>query len=187
MLVDVTYVSNAALLPVRDGLLKKSSDVMAPGGGRPELLRSQLQRMRPEDDSFLPGRDAALSRFEFTLLTAGSGTQIFRPTFVQWAAREALRREPPETLLARYAPRKRDAQIGVGTSAIDPGGSLVDGEMGAYYTWINQQRLAGAEQSRFVVWYEAHKQAVVIGPSLRAGSEQSAATTRIDRLVADLP
>ena len=36
----------------------------------------------------------------------------------------------------------------------DPEGSLVDADMGAYYTWINQSRLAGADWSRFLVWFE---------------------------------
>ena len=38
----------------------------------------------------------------------------------------------------------------------DPEGSLTDADMGAYYTWINQSRLAGADQSRFLVWFEGH-------------------------------
>jgi len=45
------------------------------------------------------------------------------------------------------------------TVATDPEGSLIDADMGAYYTWLNQQRLPGAEASRFVVWFEGHGEA----------------------------
>jgi hypothetical protein len=48
--------------------------------------------------------DAVLSRFQVSVLTEGSGTQVFSTTFVQWAAREAFRRAQPLTLLLRFAP-----------------------------------------------------------------------------------
>ena len=54
---------------------------------------------------------------------------------------------------------------------MDPQGSLVDADMGAYYTWLNQQRLAGAEQSSFLVWFEDHNEAVAIGPALARATE----------------
>jgi hypothetical protein len=52
---------------------------------------------------------------------------------------------------------------------------LRDADMGAYYTWLNQQRLSGADQSRFLVWFEDHSEAVAIAPSMKAGSESSEA------------
>jgi hypothetical protein len=39
----------------------------------------------------------------------------------------------------------------------DVEGSLIDAEMGAYYTWIHQSRLSGADQSRFLVWFEGQR------------------------------
>jgi hypothetical protein len=42
--------------------------------------------------------------------------------------------------------------------------------MGAYYSWINQQRLPGAERSAFLVWFEGHNQAIAIGPSIPRGT-----------------
>ena len=45
--------------------------------------------------------------------------------------------------------------------------------MGAYYHWINQQRLPGSERSSFVAWFEGHSQAVVIAPSFPKGTESS--------------
>ena len=52
----------------------------------------------------------------------------------------------------------------------DPAGSLIDADMGAYYTWINQQRLIGAEDASFLVWFEDHKEAMAIGPKLPHGA-----------------
>ncbi len=45
--------------------------------------------------------------------------------------------------------------------------------MGAYYNWINQQRLPGAEQSSFIVWFEGHNQALAIGPATPRGTESN--------------
>lgn len=54
---------------------------------------------------------------------------------------------------------------------LDFTGSLIDADMGAYYNWINQQRLPGAEQSSFIVWFEGHNQALAIGPGTPRGTE----------------
>lgn len=177
---SLTCVSYRALRPVCDALLSKMSQVMQPGGGGPEVLRTQLAAITPEDLGVFSTRKSGpvLSRFELSLLTEGSGTQIFSTTFVQWAAREALRRAQPYTLLARFAPRQQESPIG-GTKSpripADPEGSLVDADMAAYYTWINQQRLSGADQAGFVVWFEGHRQAVAIGPSLTPGKQEDRA------------
>jgi hypothetical protein len=56
---------------------------------------------------------------------------------------------------------------------LDPVGSLVDGDMGAYYNYLNQQRLTGADQSAFLVWFEGHNQAVAISPALPRGTEST--------------
>jgi hypothetical protein len=55
------------------------------------------------------------------------------------------------------------------TPETDVLGSLIDADMGAYYTWLNQQRLPEAAQSRFLVWFENHTQAVAIGPAFEHG------------------
>ena len=41
--------------------------------------------------------------------------------------------------------------------------------MGAYYTWLNQQRLPGAEKATFLVWFEDQQEAVAIGPGFERG------------------
>jgi len=83
---------------------------------------------------------------------------------------EALRRAQPLTLFARFAPRQRENQMNELLAErqrkpeLDAAGSLIDADMGAYYTWLNQQRLPGAEKSAFLAWHEDHSEAVVIAP-----------------------
>jgi hypothetical protein len=67
-----------------------------------------------------------------------------------------------------------DALAGRRTAAaLDAQGALVDGDMGAYYTWLNQMRLTGADESAFLVWFENHTEALVISPFATAGTESS--------------
>jgi hypothetical protein len=182
----LTCVSYDALQSVRTSLVNKMRAVMQPGGGGPEALRTMLARMRPEDLGLAGAGDAAvLTRFQISILTEGSGTQLFSTTFVQWSAREALRRAQPLTLMARFAPRQREQSMkellaGVQRQPVpDPEGSLIDADMGAYYTWINQQRLSGAGQAAFLVWFENHNEALAISPTLPRGKiDQSAIDIR---------
>ena len=174
----LSIISYTSLEPVRRELLKKiDAQTKRPGMG-PEALRTTLAQMRPDDLGF-NGDDAVLDRFQMKVLTEGSGTQIFSTSFVQWAAREALRRAQPLTLLVRFAPRQRQKPMNellsanAGAAEPDPIGSLIDGDIGAYYNWLNQQRLPGAEQSSFLVWFEGHNQALMIGPTVPRGTESA--------------
>jgi hypothetical protein len=186
----ITCVSYKALESARAALSNKIRvEIERPGMG-PETLRTLLAQMRPTDLGFDRGKDqnaskmsdAVLDRFQLKLLTEGSGTQIFSTTFAQWAAREALRRAQPLTLLVRFAPRQRQKPMNEMLSAstdagaeLDPMGSLVDADFGAYYNWLNQQRLTGAEQASFLVWFENHGEVVAIGPSMPRGTQSTAA------------
>ena len=177
----LTCVRYQALEPVRTALLRyMQTEIEKPGMG-PEELRTNLARLSPSSLGMSPAGDAVLDRFQVKLLTEGSGTQIFSTTFAQWATREALRRAQPVTLLVRFAPRQRQRPMNELLSAghdqpnLDFIGSLIDADMGAYYHWINQQRLPGAEQSSFLVWFEGHNQALAIAPSLPHGAASSSA------------
>src|SRR6266446_3004456 len=146
-------VSYHALEPVRAALSAKiRAEIQRPGMG-PEALRTHLAQLRPADLGLGKAGNAVLDRFQVKMLTEGSGTQIFSTTFAQWTAREALRRAQPLTLLVRFAPRQRQKPMNemlsasTETAELDPVGSLVDADMGAYYNWLNQQRLPGASQS----------------------------------------
>lgn len=189
----LTSVSYHALGPARTVLSSKiRAEIARPGMG-PETLRTLLAQLRPADLGMENGPneaaagsapragDAVLDRFQVKLLTEGSGTQIFSTTFAQWAAREALRRAQPLTLLVRFAPRRRQKPMNEMLAGaderveLDPQGSLVDADMGAYYNWVNQQRLTGAEQASFLAWFENHGEALIISPSIPRGTESSSA------------
>jgi hypothetical protein len=173
----LTCVSYEGLEPVRAALLSRMrSEIEKPGMG-PETLRTLLAQVNPSELGLGQGGDPVLDRFQVKLLTEGSGTQIFSTTFAQWAARETLRRAQPCTLLVRFAPRQRQKPMNELISEkaervdLDPLGSLADADMGAYYNWINQGRLSGAERSAFLVWFEGHREAVAIGPAMPRGTE----------------
>jgi hypothetical protein len=176
---SLTCVSYKALEPARAALLHNiQHEIQRPGMG-PEELRTHLARVLPADLGMDKAGDAVLDRFQVKLLTEGSGTQIFSTTFTQWTAREVLRRAQPLTLFVRFAPRQRQRPMNELLSGshsdaeLDFVGSLVDADMGAYYNWLNQQRLPGANQSVFLAWFEGHEQAVVISPYMPRGTESN--------------
>ena len=176
-------VSYEGLAGARAALLRKMQEQIEQPGMGPEALRSFLAQLRPADLGMeRQGADEVLHRFEVSVLTEGSGTQIFSTVFAQWAAREALRRAQPVTMLVRFAPRQRQKPMNELLSAsakapaeVDVIGSLVDGYFAAYYNWLIQQRLVGAEQSSFLVWFEGHSQALAIGPTMARGTESRSA------------
>jgi hypothetical protein len=175
----ITCISYRALEPLRTVVLRKMrSESEKPGMG-PEALRTLLAQMTPSELGLAKPGDPVLDRFQVKLLTEGSGTQIFSTTFAQWTARETLRRAQPLTLLVRFAPRQRQKPMNElltdrnESPELDPMGSLVDADMGAYYNWLNQQRLPGAEQSLFLAWFEGHSEALAISPALPRGTEST--------------
>ncbi len=180
---EITCVSYQKLGPARAALLTKMQAETAKAGAGPEALRTVMAQMRPADLGFDESGDRVLDHFQLKVLTEGSGTQIFSTSFAQWTAREALRRAQPLTLMVRFAPRQRQKPMNELLSPshepaeLDPMGSLVDADMGAYYNWINQQRLAGSEKSLFLAWFENHKEAVAISPSMPRGTVSSTAAT----------
>jgi hypothetical protein len=177
---SLTFVSYQALAPVRAVLLRNmQSEIARPGMG-PEELRTHLAQLSPSDLGMDKSADPVLNYFQLKVLTEGSGTQIFSTTFAQWTAREALRRAQPLTLVVRFGPRQKQRPMNDLLSdniapELDPAGSLIDADMGAYYNWINLQRLPGSERSSFLVWFEGNNQAVAIGPSMPRGTESSSA------------
>jgi len=172
----VTCVSYTAMDPVRAAILARIHAETQKKGMGPEALRTLMAQLRPVDLGMASASGPVLDHFQIKLLTEGSGTQIFSTSFVQWAAREALRRAQPLTSLVRFAPRQRQKPMNELLSPsserveLDPVGSLMDADMGAYYNWINQQRLPGSEKSLFLAWFENQKEAVAISPTLPHGT-----------------
>ena len=180
---SITSVSYSVLEPVRATLLRRMQAEIANPGMGPEELRTRMARLLPADLGMDKNGDPILDRFKVKILTEGSGTQIYSTTFAQWTTREVLRRARALTLLVRFAPRQRQRPLNEllsnsgGKGEPDPLGSLIDADMGAWYHWINQQRLPGSDQSAFIAWFEGHEQAVAIGPSFPKGTES---TSEID-------
>jgi hypothetical protein len=178
---ELTCVSYQGLATVREALLRKMRPQIDEPGMGPEALRTFLAQVTPGEVG-LRTNDPILDRFQVKLFTEGSGTQIFSTTFAQWAAREALRRAQPCTLLVRFTPRQRQKSMNEllsenqNKAELDPVGSLIDADLGAYYNWINQQRLSGEEKSSFLAWFENHSQAILIGPTIPRGTQSSAET-----------
>lgn len=183
----ITVVSYNDLAPVAlrelnlAELFVKRTDKTATSG--PEAVQSYMAALSPADLGLHGSADdEALRHFKAKILTEGAGTQVFSTTFVQWAAREAMRRAQPVTMFARFAPRQRMAPMNELlkrnplAQLTDPQGSLVDADMGAYYTWINQGRLTDAGQARFLAWFEGHELAIAIAPTLPRGTTSDAAS-----------
>lgn len=184
----VSCVSYATLAPARQALTRRMDAVVRSGSGGPEMLSAMMIGLRAVDLGIASTPPApALDALQLSLLTEGSGTQIFSTTFVQWTAREVLRRAQPLTLVARFAPRQRYRPMNellTGDSAVelDPAGSLIDADMGAFYTWLDLQRLSGADRSVFIAWFEDHGEALVIAPGMPAGTE-SASSLQMQRVL----
>jgi hypothetical protein len=149
-----------------------------------EQVTSYAASLSPEQIGLTgPADDSPLRQFEVDLLTKGAGCQIFSTTFVQWAARECLHRAQPITLVARFSTRQTMAPMNQLldrdplSQQQDVQGSLVDADMGAYYTWINQSRLPGSGESRFIAWWEDHDAALVVSPMMPRGT---ISTDRVD-------
>lgn len=162
---------------VRGNLLRRLHQMMQTPGVGPEMARTQMAGFSPADLGLnRTGAQSVMDHFLVKVLTEGSGTQIFSTTFVQWSARELLRRAEPATLLVRFGVRDQlrpmNAMLSSAASnaAPDPEGSFLDADMGAYYTWLNQQRLSGAASARFLAFSQARGQAVAIGPGLAQGT-----------------
>lgn len=172
-------ISYGGLEPVRRALLRRVDKAVSGGIAGPEPLLTMLHKLRPEEIGLTAPHSEVLNHFQASLLIEGSGTQIFSTTFVQWATRELWRRAQPITILARFAPRQRQRPMNEllsGTEQnpeLDPMGSLIDADMGAFYMWNDQQRLSGAKEASFLVWFENHSEALVISPSLPRNTESS--------------
>jgi hypothetical protein len=181
----LTSISYSGLEPNRLALLRKINKAINDGIAGPKALLSLLHRLQPEEIGFdAAGQNGAIvSRFATSLLTSGSGTQIFSTSFVQWTTRELWRRAQPLTILARFAPRQRQRPMNEllsgdeQTVEMDAPGSLIDADMGAFYMWLDQQRLSGAEEASFLIWFEDHHEAFIVSPSLPRNTESN---SRVD-------
>lgn len=172
-LTSVTQLSWPALAVVDRKVLDHILSCIRSGSG-PEILQEQLAGLSSQSLSAgATAADPRVQHFAISLLTEGSGTQIFSTTFIQAAMRELLRRAQPVTILARFAPRQRQKPFNAmieavvrGTYDLDPEGSLIDADMAAYYGYLDLMKLSGSAQSSILIWYEDHPQVFVAGPRI---------------------
>src|SRR5581483_10651170 len=89
-------MSWSALSGPRQKLLARMRQIMNTPGSGPELARTELASLSPADLGMKStGENAVMDYFAVSVLSEGSGTQIFSTTFAQWGAREVLRRAEP--------------------------------------------------------------------------------------------
>ena len=170
----VNVMSYTALAPLRKSVLDKMQTSLTSDAGA-EQLHSRMAGITAADlNAGGVTADPVLQRFYTELFTQSSGPQLFSTSFVQWSGRELARRAQPHTLLLRYAPRQRQRSFNdlvekQGTE-LDPEGSLRDAEMGAYYNWLEMQRISVRGGHTFVAWLEGTADGVLLGASAPAGS-----------------
>jgi hypothetical protein len=162
---------------IRETVLSKVHSVIDANGSGPEMLSSAMAAWAASN-KLATGPNAPLQELVLSVYGDGSGTQIFSTTFVQWSSREIMRRAEPLSFIARYGTRQKQRGMNemfssAGHALPDPAGSLVDADLGAYYTWINLGRLSGADSASFLAWSEAHQQAVAIGPGFPRGTQST--------------
>ncbi len=175
----VTVLSYATLDPVRKKILSRMQHtdpqpaLGAAQTGQAEAVYSQMIDISPAESGVdRVTSDPVLQHFYLNLFTRGSGTQIYSTSFVQWSAREILRRAQPLTLIVHVAPRARQQSFDdiLGgkdkSSDLDPAGSLIDADLAAYYTWLELRKLPGIEKSVFLAWFPGHRAAFLSGPGV---------------------
>ena len=183
-------VSYPALDGLRKRTLARMEQMTQTSGAGAEAMRARLEDTNARDlDAGTVTTDPVLARFYTELFTQSSGPQIFSTSFVQWTGRELARRAQPRTLLLRYAPRQRyqpfNELLRTATPAsMDPEGSLRDAEMGAYYAWIEMNRVTSPEKGTFLAWIEGTSQAVLIGSKAARGTRCDTALQLKDALEA---
>ena len=184
----VTQISYPALRPLNEQILARMKSCIDRGTG-PEVLHRELAELIEHTPSGkMPIADSRLQHFALSVLTEGSGTQIFATSFVQWTTREVLRRAQPATLLVRFAPRQRQKsfnamlEASANTTDLDPDGSLIDADMSAFYAFLELKRLSGHDSAAFLVWFEGHSQAFVAGRNIPAGTVDNSPATMSELL-----
>lgn len=170
-------VSYPALDSLRKRTLARMEQTTRTSGAGAEAMRARLEDTSARDlDAGTITTDPVLARFYTELFTQSSGPQIFSTSFVQWTGRELARRAQPHTLLLRYAPRQRyqpfNELLRTATPAsMDPEGALRDAEIGAYYAWIEMNRITTPEKTTFLAWIEGTSLAVLIGGKTPRGTQ----------------
>jgi hypothetical protein len=78
-------------------------------------------------------------------------------------------------MLLRYGPRQRQRNFDeliqrAGENSLDPEGALRDAEMGAYYNFLEMDRITMPGKGVFLVWIEGTSAAILIASGTPAGT-----------------
>jgi hypothetical protein len=171
------------LAPLTDAVLQTMNKAVLEGWG-PELLADRMRELKPAAlDSSAVTSDPLMAHLFVTLLTQGSGTQLYSTSFVEAAGVEVVRRARPSTVLLRFAPRRKPASMNDmleqrGQSAeMDPQGALVDADMALYYAWLAMRKLPDGERTSLLAVVEGQGQGFIAGPAVTRGVESSSRVT----------
>lgn len=163
--------------PVRQAVVREMDRAVRDGAG-PERLAEQLQALPPASLNLRQAsEDSRIARFLLSLLTEGSGTQIYSTSFVQAAALGLIRRAQPETLVVRFAPRRKAASLNdllqarSESAELDADGALGDADMALWYSWLALRRLSPG--ARMLLWVEGRGEAFAAGPGVVRGAESA--------------
>jgi hypothetical protein len=177
----IDLLSYAQLRPVRENVLGRMNHFTQSGPGGAEGMRRMLESLQPGESGVdTVTHDPLMQHFITMLFVEGSGTQIYSTSFVQWAARETLRRAQPDQLLVRFAPRQRQRTLNqlfdaaTNVEVPDPDGSLRDADISAYYILLDLLRIADPAHITFLAWRENQGHAVLIAPRAPAGKSEDA-------------
>lgn len=170
----MTVITYPQLAGVRERVLARMQAPVSSAGGGAEQMQLHLTETSTQDVGVSAlTNDPVLQRFYTELFTLSSGPQIFSTSFVQWTGRELARRAQPQTLFLRYAPRRSYQDMNqmlsdASPASVDAQGSLIDAEMGAYYNWIEMNRISAPGKLTFAVWVEDHPFALIVSPNAPA-------------------
>jgi hypothetical protein len=169
--------------PLTDAVLQTMKTATQEGWG-PELLADRMRELKPASlDSGAVTADPRMAHLFVSLLTQGSGTQLYSTSFVEAAGVEVIRRAQPSTVMLRFAPRRKPASMNDmleqrGQSLqLDPEGALVDADMGLYYAWLAMRKLPGGQHASLLALVEGQGQAFLAGPSITHGVDSASPVT----------
>jgi hypothetical protein len=171
------------LTPLTDAVLQTMKTAVQNGWG-PELLADRMRELKPASlNAGAVTADPRMTHLFVTLLTQGSGTQLYSTSFMEAAGVEVIRRAQPSTVMLRFAPRRKPASMNDmldqrGQSLqMDPEGALIDADMALYYAWLAMRKLPGGEQASLLALVEGQGQAFVAGPAVTRGVESLSSVT----------
>jgi hypothetical protein len=170
------------LRPVLDRVTRKLADTMMAGVSGPEALYAKISDFKMEELGLPRYDDPRIRKFVEQIILQGSGALVINNTFAEWTALQALRRVEPDLLMVRFGRRRRFVPLrqldpfqaplpeSGDLPAEDPGESLQDADVLAYYIWLETRKhVRYRDRTHFLIYLEGTKAALLIGPGVKSG------------------